>query len=95
LWSVYWFFKLLTGKEGMGFGDFKMTAMLGAWLGWQWLLQIILIASLLGSIVGITLILLRIQDKEIPIPFGPYLAFAGWISLLWGSSLKHLLHAWM
>ena len=95
LWSVYWFFKLLTGKEGMGFGDFKMTAMLGAWLGWQWLLQIILIASLLGSIVGITLILLRIQDKEIPIPFGPYLAFAGWISLLWGSSLKHILHAWM
>lgn len=91
LWSVYWLFKLLTGKEGMGYGDFKMTAMLGAWMGWQWLLQIVLIASLLGSIIGIALILFKRQNKDIPIPFGPYLAFAGWINLLWGDVIKQFL----
>ncbi|MEZ5672809.1 MAG: A24 family peptidase [Thiotrichaceae bacterium] len=91
LWSVYWGFKLLTGKEGMGAGDFKMTAMLGAWLGWQLLLQIILVASLLGSIVGISLILFGKHDKNVPIPFGPYLAFAGWVNLLWSEQLKQVL----
>lgn len=94
LWSVYWGFKLLTGKDGMGAGDFKMTAMLGAWLGWQLLLQIILVASLLGSIVGIGLILFGKHDKNVPIPFGPYLAFAGWVNLLWGEPLKQVLQGW-
>jgi len=84
LWSVYWLFKLLTGKEGMGYGDFKLLAMLGAWLGWQVLPVIILFSSLIGAIVGITLVLVYGQDKNQPIPFGPYLAGAGWFTLLWG-----------
>lgn len=87
LWSVYWGFKLLTGKEGMGHGDFKLLAMLGAWMGWQLLLPIILISTVLGAAVGITLIVLRGRDRNIPIPFGPYLAAAGWITLLWGAGL--------
>jgi len=86
LWSVYWLFKLVTGKEGMGYGDFKLLAMLGAFLGWQALPAIILMSSLVGAVVGVTLILLRRMDKEVPIPFGPYLAAAGWLSLLWGDS---------
>ena len=84
LWSVYWLFKLLTGKEGMGYGDFKLLAALGAWLGWQALPLIILLSSLVGAICGIALMIIKQRGREIPIPFGPYLAMAGWIALLWG-----------
>lgn len=87
LWIVFQGFKLLTGKEGMGFGDFKLLAVLGAWLGWQHLLTIILLSSLVGAIVGITMITLRGHDRQIPIPFGPYLATAGWVTLLWGDAI--------
>ncbi|MEP5566899.1 MAG: A24 family peptidase [Halioglobus sp.] len=87
LWSVYWLFKLLTGKEGMGYGDFKLLAALGAWMGWQALPLIILLSSLVGAVVGIALMVLKNRGKEIPIPFGPYLAAAGWIALLWGDTL--------
>ncbi len=87
LWSVYWGFKLLTGKEGMGYGDFKLLAMLGAWMGWQLLLPIILISTVIGATVGIALIVLRGRDRNIPIPFGPYLAAAGWVTLLWGGGI--------
>jgi leader peptidase (prepilin peptidase)/N-methyltransferase len=87
LWSVYWIFKLLTGKEGMGYGDFKLLAALGAWLGWQALPLIILLSSLVGALCGVALMLVKRRGKEIPIPFGPYLAAAGWIALLWGESL--------
>lgn len=87
LWTVYVLFKLLTGKEGMGHGDFKLLAMLGAWLGWKSLLTVLLLSSLVGAIVGIALVLLRGRDKNIPIPFGPYLAAAGWITLLWGDDI--------
>lgn len=90
LWSVYHIFKLITGKEGMGFGDFKLLAMLGAWLGWQMLPAIILISTLVGSVVGISLILLKQHEKGRPIPFGPYLASAGWITLVWGNELNTL-----
>jgi leader peptidase (prepilin peptidase)/N-methyltransferase len=88
LWSVYWLFKLLTGKEGMGYGDFKLLAMLGAWMGWQALPGIVLLSSLVGAIIGISLILLRGRDRNIPIPFGPYLAIAGWIYFLWGRQIN-------
>jgi len=84
LWSIYHVFKLLTGKEGMGYGDFKLLAALGAWLGWQMLPEIILLSSLVGAICGIALMLIKRRGKEIPIPFGPYLAIAGWLALLWG-----------
>lgn len=87
LWSVYHLFKLITGKEGMGYGDFKLFAALGAWLGWQMLPLIILLSALTGAIVGVTLIVARGRDKNIPIPFGPYLAAAGWIALMWGDTL--------
>jgi len=87
-WSLYKAFKLLTGKEGMGYGDFKLLALLGAWFGWQSLLMIILLSSLTGAIIGITMILLKLQEKEKPIPFGPYLAIAGWIVLMWGNNIK-------
>ena len=90
LWSVYWLFKLLTGKEGMGYGDFKLLAALGAWLGWQMLLQIILLSALVGAAIGISMIVLRGRDKNIPIPFGPYLAVAGVIALLWGHDINQL-----
>jgi leader peptidase (prepilin peptidase)/N-methyltransferase len=90
LWSVYWLFKKLTGKEGMGFGDFKLLAMLGAWMGWQLLPAIILLSSMVGAVIGISLILIKGRDKNIPIPFGPYLAAAGWIALLWGQDLTGL-----
>jgi leader peptidase (prepilin peptidase) / N-methyltransferase len=89
LWCVYHGFRLLTRKEGMGYGDFKLFALLGAWLGWQSLPLIILIASATGALVGITLILSRRAQRGIPIPFGPYLAVAGWIALVWGSPLTH------
>lgn len=94
LWSVYWLFKLITGKEGMGYGDFKLLAMLGAWMGWQALPVIILMSSLVGAVVGIVLILWRGHDKNVPIPFGPYLAAAGWISLLWGDTLTQAYLLW-
>ena len=87
LWSVYWLFKLVTGKEGMGYGDFKLLAALGAWLGWQALPLIILMSSLVGAVVGIALMIIKRRGKEIPIPFGPYLAAAGWICLIWGDAL--------
>lgn len=86
LWSVYWGFKLLTGKDGMGFGDFKLLGLLGAWLGWQMLPIIIVLSSLAGAIIGLSLIALG-RDKDHPIPFGPYLAIAGWTALIWGESL--------
>lgn len=84
LWSVYWLFKLVTGKEGMGFGDFKLLAALGAWLGWQALPLIILMSSAVGAVMGIALMIIRRRGKDIPIPFGPYLAAAGWITFVWG-----------
>ncbi|WP_374486748.1 A24 family peptidase [Zoogloea sp.] len=87
LWSVYWLFKLTTGKEGMGYGDFKLLAALGAWLGWQVLPLTILLSSAVGAIVGVALIVLRRHGREIPIPFGPYLAAAGLLALYWGGPL--------
>ena len=87
LWSIYILFKWATGKEGMGYGDFKLLAMLGAWMGWQALPVIILLSSVVGAVVGITLIVVRGRDRNIPIPFGPYLAAAGWLTLLWGHDI--------
>lgn len=87
LWSVFWLFKILTGKEGMGYGDFKLLAALGAWMGWQVLPLIIILSSLVGAIIGIAGILIQGRDKNIPIPFGPYLAIAGWIALIWGDAI--------
>jgi leader peptidase (prepilin peptidase)/N-methyltransferase len=87
LWSVYQLFRLVTGKEGMGYGDFKLLAMFGAWLGWSALPLIVLLSSLVGAIVGVAMIALRGHDRNIPIPFGPYLAVAGWIALLWGNDI--------
>lgn len=86
LWLVAWIFQRITGKVGMGHGDFKLFALIGAWTGWQLLPFIILISSVLGSIIGIILILLKKQDRQTPIPFGPYLILAGWLGLLWGPS---------
>ncbi|MDO8345355.1 MAG: A24 family peptidase [Cellvibrio sp.] len=88
LWSVYKLFKLVTGKEGMGYGDFKLLAALGAWMGWQMLPQIILLSSLVGAVIGISMIVIRGRDKNIPIPFGPYLAIAGWIAFVWGDTIN-------
>ncbi|AOV17898.1 methyltransferase [Acidihalobacter aeolianus] len=87
LWLIYHLFRLLTGKEGMGYGDFKLLALIGAWLGWQQLPLVILLSSLVGAVTGLTLMALRRHQREIPIPFGPYLAAAGWIALLWGPQL--------
>ena len=87
LWSVFWLFKLVTGKEGMGYGDFKLLAALGAWLGWQMLPAIILVSSIVGAAVGITLIAAARHGRNIPIPFGPYLAAAGVIALFWGQQI--------
>ncbi|MBI5042053.1 MAG: prepilin peptidase [Gammaproteobacteria bacterium] len=89
LWSVYQVFRLVTGKEGMGFGDFKLLAAIGAWLGWQALPVTILLSSLVGAIVGIGLIVIRGRDRDrnIPIPFGPYIAAAGWLAMLWGKDI--------
>ncbi|GAA0550093.1 A24 family peptidase [Rheinheimera aquimaris] len=89
LWSVYWLFKLLTGKEGMGYGDFKLLAVFGALLGAAQLPLIILLSSLVGAVVGITLLSVQGKDKATPIPFGPYIAAAGWIALLWGEQLTN------
>jgi leader peptidase (prepilin peptidase)/N-methyltransferase len=87
LFGVFWLFKLVTGKDGMGHGDFKLLALFGAWLGWQLLPLLILMASVVGAVVGISLIVLKKQNREQPIPFGPYLAIAGWITLLWGEPI--------
>ena len=88
LWLVYWGFKLATGKEGMGYGDFKLLAAIGAWLGWQVLPLTILLSSCVGAVVGIVLIVLARHGRNVPIPFGPYLAAAGVIALFWGQHLN-------
>lgn len=88
LWSVYWVFKLATGKEGMGYGDFKLLAALGAWMGYPSILMIILLSSVVGAVVGIAGIIILGRDKNLPIPFGPYLAAAGWITALFGEQLS-------
>jgi leader peptidase (prepilin peptidase)/N-methyltransferase len=93
LWLVFQTFKLITGKEGMGYGDFKLLALLGAWLGWQYLIAIILISSVVGSIIGITLIVTKVLGRDVPTPFGPYLALGGIICLLWGPEVKSILGA--
>ncbi|EJM50961.1 A24 family peptidase [Pseudomonas sp. KB_15] len=90
LWSMFWLFKLITGKDGMGHGDFKLLAMLGAWGGWQILPLTILLSSLVGAIIGLITLRLRNAKTSTPIPFGPYLAIAGWIALLWGGQITDL-----
>lgn len=92
LWSVYWFFKLLTGKEGMGYGDFKLLAALGAWMGWQMLPLILVLSSLVGAVVGVMLMILKKHQRDTPIPFGPYLAAAGFLAFMWGPML--VTHYW-
>ena len=92
LWSIFWAFKLATGKEGMGYGDFKLLAALGAWLGWKMLPVIVLLSSVVGAIVGISLIILAKRGRDIPMPFGPYLAVAGLLALLYG---KPIVQAWL
>ncbi|MBD9653723.1 prepilin peptidase [Pseudomonas sp. PDM12] len=87
LWSVFWLFKLVTGKEGMGYGDFKLLAMLGAWGGWQILPLTILLSSVVGAVLGVIMLRLRDTSTSTPIPFGPYLAIAGFIALLWGKQI--------
>jgi leader peptidase (prepilin peptidase)/N-methyltransferase len=94
LWSVYKLFKLLTGKEGMGYGDFKLLAAIGAWLGWQLLPLVILLSAVVGSVVGLALIAFGGRSSQSAIPFGPYLAAAGFIALLWGERLVGLYEAW-
>lgn len=91
LWTIYWLFKLATGKEGMGYGDFKLLAALGAWMGWKALLPIVLLSSVVGAVVGVGLIILARRGREIPIPFGPYLATAGFIVFMTGDRLT----AWL
>ena len=90
LWSVFHLFKLITGKEGMGYGDFKLLAALGAWLGWQSLPLIILFSSAVGAVIGLFMIVSKLQERSQPIPFGPYLAVAGWIAMLYGNQLISL-----
>lgn len=88
-WIVFQAFLLLTGKEGMGHGDFKLMALLGAWFGWVYLPQIVMISAVLGSIVGISLMIIKKADGNMAIPFGPYIAIAGWIAMLWGDEINH------
>ena len=88
LWSVFWLFKLITGKEGMGYGDFKLLAAIGALLGWKMLPLVIMLSALAGAIIGITLIIIHGRDKNIPIPFGPYLSIAAFIALIWGEKIN-------
>jgi leader peptidase (prepilin peptidase)/N-methyltransferase len=88
LWSVYWIFKLLTGKEGMGYGDFKLLAALGAWMGWKAVPMVVILSSFVGAVLGVALILLARRDRGAPIPFGPYLAVAGWVTLLFGEHIS-------
>ncbi|QYJ89617.1 prepilin peptidase [Shewanella halotolerans] len=87
LWSVFWGFKILTGKEGMGYGDFKLLAVFGAWFGWQLLPLIILLSSIVGALVGLLLIVNKKINSGNPIPFGPYIALAGWIAMIWGEKI--------
>jgi len=87
LWAVYWLFKLVTGKEGMGYGDFKLLAMLGAWGGWQVLPLTILLSSVVGAVLGTVMLRMQKADSGTTIPFGPYLAIAGWVALLWGDQI--------
>lgn len=87
LWSIYHLFRLLTGKEGMGYGDFKLLAALGAWLGWKMLPVIIMMSAVVGAVTGILMIVTKGHERSVPIPFGPYLAAAGWIALLWGTEI--------
>ena len=95
LWSVYWLFKLVTGKEGMGYGDFKLLAALGAFVGWQGLPVIIILSSLVGAVVGVSLILLKRNESGQAIPFGPYLAVAGWLTLLHGEEIRQAYFNWV
>ena len=95
LWSVYWAFKLLTGKEGMGYGDFKLLGALGAWFGWEAVPVMILLSSLVGAILGIAILLITRQGRETPMPFGPYLAGAGLIMLFVGDTLMNQYSAWV
>lgn len=88
LWNIYWLFKLITGKEGMGYGDFKLLAAIGAWFGWQMLPAVILLSSIVGSIIGIGLMILAKHGRDVPIPFGPYLALGGIAALFWGPQLS-------
>jgi len=88
IWSVYQLFKLVTGKEGMGFGDFKLLAALGAWLGWQDLPLIVLMSAVVGALVGIGLMVFKRRERSVPMPFGPYLAAAGWIAMMWGDAIR-------
>ncbi|MBT5719732.1 MAG: prepilin peptidase [Gammaproteobacteria bacterium] len=88
LWAFYWAFKLATGKEGMGYGDFKLLSALGAWMGWQSLLPTIILSSLVGAVIGIGMIVLRGRDKSAPMPFGPFLAGTGFIMIIWGPQLS-------
>lgn len=87
LWSVYWAFKLATGKEGMGFGDFKLLAALGAWMGWQLIPLIVVLSAFTGAVIGISLMLIKGNSKSAPMAFGPYLAVAGWIAFFWGGTI--------
>ena len=87
LWTIYWLFKLIRGKEGMGYGDFKLLAALGAWLGWQMLPLIVLLSSVVGAVIGLALIVFKGRDHTVPLAFGPYLAIAGVIALFWGPAL--------
>lgn len=95
LWSVYWAFKLLTGKEGMGYGDFKLLAALGAWMGWQYLAIVVLMSSLVGAVIGISVLSFQGKDKGQAIPFGPYLAIAGWLTLLYGDWISTKYWQWV
>lgn len=96
LWSIFWLFKLVTGKEGMGYGDFKLLAALGAWMGWQALIPIILISSIVGAVLGIIILKLQRKDAQQAMPFGPYLALAGWIAFYWRDDLTYYyLHGWL
>ena len=95
LWGIYHLFRLLTGKEGMGYGDFKLLALLGAWMGWQALPVIVILSSLVGAVAGVAMILLLGRDRQLPIPFGPYLAAAGWIALLWGDRISDAYLRWV
>jgi len=90
LWSIYWAFKLLTGKEGMGYGDFKLLAALGAWMGWQALPSIILLSSITGAVIGISQMIIFKTNRDTPIPFGPFLAIAGWMTFLWQEQIAKL-----
>jgi leader peptidase (prepilin peptidase)/N-methyltransferase len=94
LWTVFQLFKLVTGKEGMGFGDFKLLAAIGAWLGWSLLPSVVLISSLVGTVIGISLMVFNNHERQVPIPYGPYLAIAGWIAFIWGDTINQAYLNW-